>query len=339
MEPKLDLTLFNITDMNPYNLPDKLLCGNLRSTSDFITMEMIGDGSSASVIRAKDKVSNEIVAMKYLKRTDVASGMRKGIFREITILNNLDHVNIIKFHEVVVGSDIFSLCLILEYCPSSLAHFIDKYPCSTIPHSQIKCITKHMLRGLDYLHKNYVIHRDIKPQNLMISTSGVLKIIDFDLSRRYTDSNKKMSPDVITRWYQPPEILLESPVYGTPVDLWSAGCILAELFKKKPILDGRSDIQQINLIIDLIGSPRVEDWPELKECKIFVSYNLKNQPFNKLPERFNELSSDELDLLSGLFVHNPNKRMSARDCLRHDWFQKAPFPDKTIELEESPFLT
>lgn len=324
--------MHSFADLTSYSLPDELLLGNLRSTMEFARVELLGEGSSSSVYKANETKKRRCVAMKYLKKTQMASTLTKEIFREITILKSLNHENVIKLHEVVIDTDINNLCLILDYCPYSLDKYIDHYPRS-IPHSQIKCIARQLFKGLDYLHKNYVIHRDLKTTNLMISAKMELKIIDFGLSRRYSLQNMAMSPNVITRWYQPPEILLLAPSYGPEVDMWSAGCILAELFNKAPILPGESDLQQINLIIGLIGTPTAKIWPGYSKCKIPKHICLRAQPYNKIVEQCHEWGcTDATQILSSLLVYDPETRIKANACVHHDWLEMAPFPAKSIEI-------
>lgn len=324
-----EFTMHNVMDMSPYNVPVELLFGSLRPVTEFARLEILGGGSSACVFKAKEIKSGNIVAIKYLKSTD--SLFPQETFREITILKSLNHANVMKLHEVVFCPTANSLCLVTDFCVFSVDKYIDHYT-KDIPHNQVKCIAKQMFMGLNYLHKNFIAHRDLKPPNLMITREGSLKIIDFGLSRRITRQKQATTPNVITRWYQPPEILLQAPNYGLEVDLWSAGCILAELMKRKPLLPGASEIQQINMIIDLIGTPSTRTWPELAQCGIPKTINLKNQPFNRIPERFSELGAPALDILTGLLVHNPSARMSAEDCAEHDWFEQTPFPSKSIEI-------
>lgn len=327
-----EATLISITDLNTFSLPEELLFGTLRSTTEFRLAEIIGDGSSATVYKGRDPKHDRLIAFKRFKRTPHAPIFPKELFREITILRSLEHVNVIKLHDLVVGTNIDDLGLILEYCPHSVDQYIDLHT-EDISHAQIKCITKQLFKGLNYLHKNYVMHRDLTPQNLMISAEGVLKIGDLGFSRRYSEGDVPMTPDMITRWYQPPEILLECPTYGLEADLWSAGCVFAELFCRKPILRGESQINQINLIIDLIGSPSPNVWPDYPKCQALSKISLKRQPFNRLGEKFRELGCTQIaDMVSNLLVYDPSKRMSAEDFLADDWFETAPFPSERIDF-------
>lgn len=335
----LNLKVHSFTDLEPYELPPNLLYGKLRSTTEFAKMEILGEGSSSDVYRAKDiKASNRIVAMKFLPRKKQAYSISIDSFREVNLLRNLDHENIIKLYDVAIGTEINSFCLILEYCPLSLAKLIDQYP-TDIPFKQIKVIVQHMFQGLRFLHKNFIMHRDLKPNNLMITEDGLLKLIDLGSSRKYSYLNMATSPNVMTNWYEAPEILLNAPKYCSAVDLWSAGCIIAELLKRKPLFQGSGQINQINLIIDLIGTPTPNVWPGFLECKIPDWLGLKKQPYNRLREHFSELGNLEvMEIISGLLVYNPQNRLSAEEVLDNDWFQRAPFPSSCIDIPRSFLL-
>lgn len=330
------LELVSITDFSSFSLQEELLFGKLRSTTEFHLAEIIGDGSSALVFRGRDPKHDRDVALKQFRRTPNGPIFPKEVFREITILKSLDHVNVIKLYDIMIGTNIDELGLVLEFCPHSLDQYIDSQAKTGISHAQIKCVAKQMFKGLNYLHKNFVIHRDLKPTNLMISAGGILKIGDFGLSKRYVRANMTMTPDVITRWYQPPEILLECTNYNLGVDLWSAGCIFAELFMGTPIFPGESQMNQINLIINLIGSPSPNVWPDYPKCPALKKISLKKQPFNRLGEKFSKIECSRIgEMVSNLLVYDPDKRMSAEDFLADDWFDSAPFPSERIEFPKT----
>lgn len=335
-EPNKDLVMYSMTDLSAYTMPAELFVGNLRkfAPAEFIRQAHIGDGPNSVVYKAKDRKEEEkIVALKVIEDKRLLSDIPKEIFREITILKNLDHDNVIKLIEVALGSNPESLCLVFEYCPITLDKYIQTFPNIQMRYDSIKCIAVHLFRGLNYLHKNYIVHRDIKPSNLLISREGILKIIDFGISRRFSKQNKATTPGQATRWYQAPEIVFGLPEYDHKVDMWSAGCVLAEVLGKQPFLPGESEIAQINLMIDLLGTPTPKSWPEMDRCRVYKMLNFSKQPFNKLADRLESLNCGvALPILSTLFVFNPCQRAAADECLIQDWLNVAPYPSKTIDL-------
>lgn len=329
MDPSL--TLYSFTDLNPYTLSPETYIGRLGSTLDYEKLGLIGEGALSTVYKEKHKRDNKIVAIKYLKRTNKGP-MRKEVFREIQLLRSLDHHNVVKLHEIILDDELKNLCLVLEYCPHSVYQLISGSS-GRIPMNQIKSICQQMFRGLNYLHKNYIIHRDLKPENLLISVKGELKIIDLDMSRKYCEQDKEMSPGLITRWYRPPEMLLEAPTYGPEVDMWSAGCIVMEIFLKRPFFKGESDVNQINLIIDMLGTPKEAAWPGLRRCRYYrnISADRVNM-YNKLEGELLQLGLDDGGLIKDLLVYDPEKRLTAEECYYHSWFNQAPLPAKKIEI-------
>lgn len=327
-----DFTMLSMTDLSSYTFEDELLYKRLTPISEYERCQMVGDGSYSSVYVYKHTKSNKHVAMKVFKANNFRTPLSKEVYREVTILKNLNHKNIIRLYDIVIGASMKSLCLSLELCLYPVHKFIDCYN-GDIPVSLIKCAAVDIFKGLNYLHANHIIHRDLKPANLLISDDGVLKIGDFGLSRRFIKQRRNMSPNVITMCYQPPEILLESPSYGPEVDVWSAACIIVEFYTKKPLLDEDSQIGQINCLIDLIGRPFRAAWKGLDECNVFKTLRLRDQPYNNLKERCLSLGClDVYELVSEVLIYDPGARSSAKLCLENEWFQKSPYPAKSIEM-------
>mmetsp|Transcript_19566 Transcript_19566/g.66562 ORF Transcript_19566/g.66562 Transcript_19566/m.66562 type:complete len:242 (-) Transcript_19566:1317-2042(-) len=199
----------------------------------------------------------------------------------------------------------------------------------TLP--QIKCYMRQLLEGLAFCHLNNVLHRDIKGANLLIDNNGLMKLADFGLARPYgciqQEEANALTNNVITLWYRPPELLLGSTKYGPEVDMWSVGCILAEMLVQKPILPGKTEIEQLDRIYHLVGSPTKENWPEHSEFQ-----NWKTMPHpekridSQLANRFSRLPRDAYTLLEHLLVLNPARRISAAEALDSDWFWNDPLP-------------
>lgn len=178
--------------------------------------------------------------------------------------------------------------------------------------------------GLRYLHKNYIIHRDIKVSNLLFNQKGVLKIADFGLARKCGALDELMSPCVVTLWYRAPEILLQSNKHTAAMDMWSAGCVFGELLLQKPLLTGKSEMQQIEMIIDLIGTPNSKIWPEFSCLPIPKKFILKHQPFNNISHVFSSQTAACIRLLNLLLVYDPTKRSTAEDSLQSSYFHEHP---------------
>ena len=167
---------------------------------------------------------------------------------------------------------------------------------------QVKCIMKQVFRGLRYLHSSFIVHRDLKVSNLLMTDKGCVKVADFGLARWYGLPLKPMTPKVVTLWYRAPELLLNARTQTTAIDMWSAGCILGELLAHKPLLPGKSEINQIELVVDLLGTPNDHIWPEFSSLPALQEFTLKQQPYNNLKHKFPWLSAAGLRLLNFLFM-------------------------------------
>jgi len=165
-----------------------------------------------------------------------------------------------------------------------------------------------LLEGLNCLHKNWILHRDIKPGNILFDTDGVLKLADFGSSRYYGTPDREMTAHITTRYYRPPEMLYGSKYYGGGVDIWSAGCIFAELFIKRPVFPGDTEIGMLSKIFGLRGSPDEKSWPELLELSNYLPFEpIERIPFTKI---IKDISESGADLLEKMLDPNPNKRIS-----------------------------
>ena len=245
--------------------------------------------------------------------------------REISILLSCSHENIVQLKEIAVGRSLESMFLVMAYCEQDLASLIDNMQ-TPFSESQVKCLIIQLLRGLKYLHSNFIVHRDLKVSNLLMTDKGCLKIADFGLARLFGFPLRPMTPKVVTLWYRAPELLLNSPHQTTSIDMWSAGCILGELLAHKPLLPGKSEINQIELVIDLLGTPNDKIWPGFSNLPMVQEFTLKSQPYNNLKHKFPWISAAGLRLLNFLFMYDPTKRASAEECLHSSYFKEPPFP-------------
>ncbi|CAH2050596.1 unnamed protein product, partial [Iphiclides podalirius] len=170
------------------------------------------------------------------------------------------------------------------------------------------------------------LERDLKVSNLLLTDKGCVKIADFGLARWLGAPARSATPRVVTLWYRAPELLLQSPKQTPALDMWAAGCILGELLANKPLLPGRTEIEQLELIVDLLGTPSDAIWPEFSTLPALQNFTLKQQPYNNLKQRFPWLSAAGLRLLNFLFMYDPNKRATAEECLQSSYFKEQPLP-------------
>lgn len=231
----------------------------------------------------------------------------------------------VHLKEVVVGEQLEKIYLVMEYCEQDLASLLDNLE-KPFSESEVKCIIIQLLCGLEYLHANFIIHRDIKVSNLLLTDTGCLKIADFGLARTLADPPRSMTPGLVTLWYRPPELLLGSTTQTTAIDMWAVGCILGELLAHKPLMPGTSEISQIDMIVDLLGTPSESIWPGFKDLPACQNFTLRQQPYNNLKTKFPWLSQVGLRLLNFLFMYDPRKRATAKECLQSSYFKEAPLP-------------
>uniref|UniRef100_A0A5S6KSK6 Folliculin n=1 Tax=Xenopus tropicalis TaxID=8364 RepID=A0A5S6KSK6_XENTR len=297
-----------------------LQLGRCRSVKEFEKLNRIGEGTYGIVYRARDTKSNEIVALKKVRMDKEKDGIPISSLREINLLLRLRHPNIVELKEVVVGNHLESIFLVMGYCEQDLASLLENMQ-TPFSEAQVKCICFQLLTGLQYLHESFIVHRDLKVSNLLMTDKGCVKIADFGLARAFSIPAKQMTPKVVTLWYRAPELLLGSTTQTTAIDMWAVGCILAELLAHKPLLPGGSEIQQIDLIIQLLGTPNENIWPGFSNLPLVGQYTVRKQPYNNLKHKFPWLSEAGLpgDLpfssacepqLMPTFPHHRNKRAS-----------------------------
>ena len=225
-----------------------------------------GEGAYGSVYLAVDLKSNGLkVAIKKIKLNIVEEGVPISSLREISLMKELNHVNIIKLKEVVHLDN--NIILVFDYCESDLKYILKKSP-KGLPIKQVKSYMYQLLKGIEYIHKMKILHRDIKSDNLLITKDGVLKIGDFGLARGFGLPISNFRNDVVSLWYRAPDILLGNESYETSVDIWSCGCILAEMAKGQILFQGYSESDQIVKIFEFLGTPGEE-----KNYKMYKKYN------------------------------------------------------------------
>ncbi|KAI3780045.1 hypothetical protein L2E82_09906 [Cichorium intybus] len=231
-----------------------------RSVDEFERLNKIDEGTYGVVYRAKDKKTGEVVALKKVKMEKEREGFPLTSLREINILLSFHHPSIVDVKEVVVGSNLDSIFMVMEYMEHDLKALMEtmKQPFSQ---SEVKCLMLQLLEGTQYLHDNWVLHRDLKTSNLLLNNRGELKICDFGLARQYGSPLKPYTHLVVTLWYRAPELLLGAKEYSTAIDMWSLGCIMAELLSKQPLFNGKTEFDQLDKIFKILGTPNETIWP------------------------------------------------------------------------------
>ncbi|KAI3805169.1 hypothetical protein L1987_27285 [Smallanthus sonchifolius] len=306
-----------------------------RRAESFEKLDKIGQGTYSSVYRARDLETGNIVALKKVRFAKMDPESVRFMAREIIVLRRLDHPNVMKLEGLLTSRVSGNLYLVFEYMDHDLAGLAAS-PMVKFTEPQIKCYMQQLLCGLEHCHNRGVLHRDIKGSNLLIDNNGNLKIGDFGLATIF-NSNKRqpLTSRVVTLWYRPPELLLGSTDYGVAVDLWSAGCILAELFAGKPIMPGRTEVEQLHKIFKLCGSPSEEYWRKsrLPHATIFKP----QQPYKRcVSDTFKDFPPSALSLLDSLLAVEPNNRGSSSSVLQSEFFTTKPFPCHPSTLPKYP---
>ncbi|MFH4976742.1 hypothetical protein AB6A40_003451 [Gnathostoma spinigerum] len=306
---------------------EKIGLGSCRSVNEFEKLNRIGEGTYGIVYRAKDTKTEEIVALKKVRVDEKSEeeGFSISALREIHLLLVLKHKNVVRLKDVVVGRHLTSIFLVMEYCEQDLASLLD-HMSAPFTEAQVKCIILQLLEALVYLHKNHVVHRDLKVSNLLLTNDGCLKVADFGLARTFGEPKEKMTPRVVTLWYRSPELLFGAKNQGTGVDMWATGCIFGELLIHRPLLPGKTELDQINRIIELLGTPTEKIWEGFNDLPALSKFELRSQPYNKLKSVFDHSSNACLCLLNAFFTYDPARRISAAKAIHSRYFDEPPLP-------------
>lgn len=308
-----------------------------RNVEEFQWLNRIEEGTYGVVYRAKDKRTGDIVALKKLKMEREKEGFPITSLREINTLLKAQHPNIVTVREIVVGSNMDKIYIVMDYVEHDLKVLME-HMTQGFRIGEVKTLMIQLLRAVVHMHDNWILHRDIKASNLLLSNKGILKVGDFGLAREYGSPLKNYTPIVVTLWYRAPELLLGTKEYSTPIDLWSVGCVFAELLTMKPLFPGKSEIDQINRIFKELGTPSDKIWPgppSYSELPAVKKMTFTEYPFNNLRNKFGAYLTDKgFDLLNRFLTYDPKRRITAEKALTHEYFSESPLP-----VEPSMFPT
>ncbi|KAK7723135.1 negative regulator of the PHO system [Botryosphaeria dothidea] len=288
-----------------------------RHPSSFQQLEKLGEGTYATVFKGRNRQTGEFVALKEI-HLDSEEGTPSTAIREISLMKELKHENIVSLHDVIHTEN--KLMLVFEYMDKDLKKYMDsRGDRGQLDPVTIKSFMYQLLRGIAFCHENRVLHRDLKPQNLLINNKGQLKLADFGLARAFGIPVNTFSNEVVTLWYRAPDVLLGSRTYNTSIDIWSAGCIMAEMYTGRPLFPGTTNEDQLQRIFRLMGTPSERSWPGISQ---FPEYkpNFHVYATQDLRLILPQIDSLGLSLLSNMLQLRPEMRISAQQALQHPWF-------------------
>ncbi|CAK7265627.1 hypothetical protein SEPCBS57363_001679 [Sporothrix epigloea] len=320
-----------------------------RSVERYEKLNDIEEGAYGWVARARDRSTGQVVALKRLKLDETdRGGVPVTGLREIQLLKDCSHRNIVQLREVVVGDrrPIDNILLVLEFVEHDLKGILEDMPQPFLA-SEVKTLLHQLASGVAYLHSCWILHRDLKTSNLLLNNRGQLKIADFGMARYYSDDESssssssnsatahhsiQLTPLVVTLWYRAPELLLGARRYGRAVDMWSVGCIFGELLTREPLLQGKNEADELARIFDLCGVPNDTSWPGFRRLpnaralRLPPSSSVTSSPSTmaSIRVKFPLLTTAGCQLLSSLLALDPNQRPTANEMLDHEYFRQDP---------------
>ncbi|GMM33398.1 TFIIH complex serine/threonine-protein kinase subunit [Saccharomycopsis crataegensis] len=299
--------------------------------ANYTKEKKVGEGTYAVVYLGKQVKTKKLIAVKEIKTGMFKDGLDMSAIREVKYLLELRHENIISLLDVY-SSENGNLNLVLEFLPCDLEVLI-KDKNIVFQQADVKSWMLMILRGVHHCHRNYILHRDLKPNNLLISPTGEIKIADFGLARSLGSPGENLTANVVTIWYRAPELLFGSRHYTSSVDVWSVGIIFAELMLRTPYLPGTSDAEQLEVTFRALGTPTEKNWPNVSKLPWYNSLKIYPPPTrNELKNRFIAASGSALDLMISLTQLDPAKRCSCEEALQTVYFTEFPRPTKPKDL-------
>lgn len=324
-----------------------------RSVRNYIPESRISEGTYGIVYAAKDAASGETVAIKRVKMPPgfAAEGFPITALRETNVLLSLSHPNILAVREMVVGGTVDQVYMVMDRYAHDVKALMEGMAAGGsavfFTQAEVKCLMAQLLAGVAHMHEHWIIHRDLKTSNLLMDPSGRVVVADFGLARRYGEPLRPYTPLVVTLWYRAPELLLGVDTYGPAIDMWSVGCIFAELLTKKPLFQCASETEALSAIFRLLGTPTEAGWPGWSKLPGATAGGaLRFRPREGVPSLraalglggggASFLSDSGIDLLQCLLQLNPERRITAAQALAHPWFDELPPPQDPRLLPTLP---
>lgn len=276
-----------------------------------------GEGTYGVVYKARDTKTGKFVALKKIKHSISEEGIPSTSLREIATLKHLQHPCVVKLLDYDYNDG--RLYLVFEHVDKDLKKFINSTT-GLLKRNIVKSFSSQLIQGIEHCHMNGVLHRDLKPQNILISNTGKLKIADFGLARSFVPPIRPFTHEVVTLWYRPPEVLLGSKKYGLPMDMWAVGAIMAELISKRPLFPGDSEVDELFKIFRMLGTPSEKSWPGITLLRDW-NFDFPVWPALKIKNFLPNCDQDAIDMIEKFLVLDPRFRMSAHEALTHSYVQ------------------
>jgi len=300
----------------------------------FRRLEKLGEGTYGVVYKARDVNTGETLALKKIRLDSEEEGIPSTAIREISLLKKLQHPNIVCLYDVILTEQ--KLTLVFEFLDQDLKKYLNSFGNKGLDAPTTKSFLWQLLQGISHCHENQVLHRDLKPQNLLINRDGELKLADFGLARSFQIPVRSFTHEVVTLWYRSPEILLGSKHYSTPIDMWSVGCIFGEIANGRPLFPGMNEKDQLFTIFKILGTPTLNDWAGMAELPLYRPHYTvyKRQSLQKTIH----LNQTGLHLLEAFLQYDPEKRITAANAIEHPYFKedrKAATDEKSLKKNVS----
>ncbi|KAK4291343.1 hypothetical protein Pmani_035820 [Petrolisthes manimaculis] len=300
----------------------------------YTKLDKLGEGTYATVYKGRSRLTDNLVALKEI-RLEHEEGAPCTAIREVSLLKELKHANIVTLHDIVHTDK--SLTLVFEYLDRDLKQYMDECG-AQLSMNNVKIFLFQLLRGLAYCHQRRVLHRDLKPQNLLINDLGELKLADFGLARAKSVPTKTYSNEVVTLWYRPPDVLLGSTEYSTQIDMWGVGCIMYEMISGRPLFPGATVEDELHLIFRTLGTPTEATWSGINSNEEFSQYSFTSYSGEPLLARAPRLAHDSaLGLLTKFLLYEAKKRISASVATKHPFFESLGHTIHTLKDQDSIF--